>query len=111
MKLSKSTFIRRHPCEKSLYQHKHHYSLNDPTPPPHQAVFGQGTNIGVLAQRLFSNGADASPEKHFKRIESVRKTLDFMNKDESTIYEATLLFNDVFASLDIIAKDHEGWKA
>jgi hypothetical protein len=110
-RLSKSTFIRGLQCEKSLYLYKHHYSLKDPTPPSLQSVFDQGTNIGLLAQELFPNGADASPENHFKMVESVEKTLKFITQGESIIYEATFLYNDVLAALDILVKDHEGWKA
>ena len=110
-RLSKSTFIRGLQCEKSLYLYKHHYRLKDPTPSSLQAVFDQGTNIGVLAQQLFPEGADASPENHFKMVESVGKTLDFINQGESIIYEATFLYNDVLAALDILVKDEKGWKA
>ena len=110
-RLSKSTFIRGLQCEKSLYLYKHHYRLKDPTTSSLQAVFDQGTNIGLLAQELFPNGADASPENHFKMVESVRKTQDFISQGESIIYEATFLFNNVLAALDILVKDEEGWKA
>jgi len=110
-RLSKSTFIRGLQCEKSLYLYKHHYRLKDPAPSSLQAVFDQGTNIGLLAQELFPNGADASPENHFKMVESVRKTLDFISQGESIIYEATFLYNNVLAALDILVKDQEGWKA
>lgn len=110
-RLSKSTFIRGLQCEKSLYLYKHHYRLKDPTPPSLQTVFDQGTNIGLLAQDLFPNGADASPENHFKMVESVGKTLKFITQGESIIYEATFLYNDVLAALDILVKDEQGWKA
>ena len=110
-RLSKSTFIRGLQCEKSLYLYKHHYRLKDPTPESLQAVFDQGTNIGVLAQTLFPNGADASPENHFKMIESVGKTQEFISQGKSIIYEATFLYNNVLAALDILVKDEEGWKA
>ena len=110
-KLSKSTFIRGLQCEKSLYLYKHHYRLKDPTPSSLQAVFDQGTNIGLLAQELFPNGADASPENHFKMVESVGKTLDFISQGESIIYEATFQYNNVLAALDILVKVEEGWKA
>ena len=109
--ISKSTFIRGLQCEKSLYLYKHHYKLKDPTPSSLQAVFDQGTNIGLLAQKLFINGVDASPENHFKMIESVKKTLEFINKGETIIYEAAFLFDDVLAALDILVKDEDGWKA
>ena len=111
MRLSKSTFIRGLQCEKSLYLYKHHYRLKDPTPSSLQAVFNQGTNIGLLAQELFPNGADASPENHFKMVESVEKTQDFISQGDSIIYEATFLYNNVLAALDILVKDEEGWKA
>lgn len=109
--LSKSTFIRGLQCEKSLYLYKHQYGLKDPTPASLQAVFDQGTSIGLLAQELFPNGVDASPESHFKMVDSVEKTVDFINKGETIIYEATFLYNDVLAALDILVKDEEGWKA
>ena len=111
MKLSKSTFIRGLQCEKSLYLYKHHYNLKDPSPTSLQEVFDQGTNIGLLAQQLFPDGLDASPENHLKMVESVEKTLDFINKGEPIIYEATFLYNEVLAALDILVKDEEGWKA
>ena len=110
-RLSKSTFIRGLQCEKSLYLYKHHYRLKDPTPSSLQAVFDQGTNIGLLAQKIFPNGADASPENHFKMVESVGKTLNLISKGESIIYEATFQYNNVLAALDILVKDEEGWKA
>ena len=75
--ISKSTFIRGLQCEKSLYLYKHHYELKDSTPSSLQTVFNQGNNIGILAQELFPNGADASPDNHFKMFESAGKTLDF----------------------------------
>ena len=110
-RLTKSTFIRGLQCEKSLYLYKHHYRLKDPTPSSLQAVFDQGTNVGLLAQELFPYGVDASPENHFKMVESVGKTQQFIVKGESIIYEATFLYNDVLAALDILVKDDEGWKA
>jgi hypothetical protein len=111
MRLSKSTFIRGLQCEKSLYFYKHHYRLKDPTPSSLKAVFDQGTNIGLLAQELFPYGADASPENHFKMVESVGKTLKFISQGESIIYEATFQYNNVLAALDILVKDEDGWKA
>lgn len=110
-RLSKSTFIRGLQCEKSLYLYKHHYRLKDSTPPLLQAVFDQGTNIRILAQELFPNGVDTSPESHFNMVESVEKTRDFIFQGQTIIYEATFLYNEVLAALDILVKDEEGWKA
>ena len=111
MRLSKSTFLRGLQCEKSLSLYKHHYNLKDLKSSSLQVVFDQGTNIGLLAQKLFPNGVDASSENHFKAIESVGKTLGFINEGNTVIYEATFLFNEVLAALDILVKDEAGWKA
>ena len=111
MRLSKSSFIRGLQCEKSLYLHKHDHNLKDLTSSSLQVIFDQGTNIGLLAQKLFPNGVDASPENNFKVIESVGKTLGFINEGNTVIYEATFLFDEVLAALDILVKDEDGWKA
>lgn len=110
-KLSKSTFIRGLQCEKSLYLYKKHYNLKDPISPSLQAVFDQGNQVGILAQDLFPGGVDASPSSHFKMMESVIKTKQFLDNGESIIYEATFTYNEVLAALDILVKDDEGWKA
>ena len=110
-KLSKSTFIRGLQCEKSLYLYKKHYKLKDPTLPKLQAIFDQGNEIGVLAQSLFPGGVDASPSSHFRMMESVIKTKEFLENGESIIYEATFTYNEVLVALDLLVKDKDGWKA
>ncbi|MFC2148760.1 DUF2779 domain-containing protein [Bacteroidota bacterium] len=109
--LSKSTFIRGLQCEKSLYLYKHHYDLKDEITQQLQAIFDQGNAVGLLAQELFPEGVDASPEDHFKIQESVLKTQDYLDKEESIIYEATFQYNGVLAALDILVKEEDGWKA
>ncbi|MCB0748677.1 MAG: DUF2779 domain-containing protein, partial [Ignavibacteriae bacterium] len=109
--LTKSTFIRGLQCEKSLYLYKHNYNLKDETPAQLQAIFNQGTHVGLLAQELFPNGVDASPPDHFKMQESVFKTENFIANGETIIYEATFQYNSVLAALDILVKEADGWKA
>lgn len=109
--LSKSTYIRGLQCEKSLYLYKHNYNLRDGISSQLQAIFNQGTNVGILSQRLFPNGVDATPSDHFKIQESVLKTKEFIDNGESIIYEATFQYNGVLVALDILVKDEEGWKA
>ncbi|WP_372744141.1 hypothetical protein [Lutibacter sp.] len=74
--LSKSTFIRGLQCEISLYLYKNNYNLRDETSPQLQAIFNQGTNVGLLAQGLFPGGVDASPENYYEKAKSVLKTLE-----------------------------------
>ena len=70
-----------------------------------------GNQIGVLAQSLFPGGVDASPYSHFRMMESVIKTKEFLENGESVIYEATFTYNEVLVALDILVKDKDGWKA
>lgn len=109
--LSKSTFLRGIQCEKSLYLYKHFYNLKDPITPQQQAIFSQGTNVGLLAQDLFPGGVDASPESIFNFQQSVKDTILYLNQGETIIYEAAFQFDGVLAALDILVKEEDGWKA
>lgn len=109
--LSKSTFIKGLQCEKLLYLYNNFYHLRDEIKPQQQAIFNQGNEVGILAQSLFPNGVDASPEKYFEIQESVLKTREFIENNENIIYEATFEYNGVLSALDILVKDRDGWKA
>ncbi len=109
--LSKSTFLRGIQCEKSLYLYKHFYNLKDKITPQQEAIFKQGSNVGVLAQDLFSGGIDASPESYFNFQQSVLDTILYLEEGETIIYEAAFQYDGVLAALDILVKEKDGWKA
>lgn len=109
--LSKSTFVRGLQCEKSLYLHKNNFNLKDTPSISLKTIFEQGTSIGSLAQHLFPNGVDASTKSYININDSVKKTFDFINQGETTIYEATFIYDNVLAALDILVKKEDGWHA
>ena len=109
--LSKSTFLRGLQCQKSLYLYKNFYTLKDKITPQQEAIFRQGSNVGVLAQGLFPGGTDASPESIFNFQQSVLDTILYIDEGETIVYEAAFQFNGVLAALDILVKDKDGWKA
>lgn len=109
--LSKSTFIRGANCTKSLYLNKHHRELRDKLSSQQEAIFEQGTNVGILAQELFPGGIDCSPEDAFNYQKSVLITKQEIDNGATIIYEAVFQFNGVLAALDILIKDDDGWKA
>ncbi len=109
--LSKSTFLRGLQCEKSLYLYKHFYNLKDKITPQQEAIFKQGSNVGVLAQDLFPGGVDASPESIYNFKQSVLDTTLYLDEGETNIYEAAFQFDRVLAALDILVKEKDGWKA
>jgi len=109
--LSKSTYLRGLKCEKALYLYKHFYNLKDPVTSQQEAIFSQGTNVGILAQSLFSGGVDASPKSVFNFQQSVLDTILYLEDGERIIYEAAFQYKGVLAALDILVRDEEGWKA
>lgn len=109
--LSKSTFIRGIQCHKSLYLYQNEKKLRDPVSDQHQAIFDQGTNVGLLAQKLFTGCIDCSPENFWNSQESVVKTKAAIEAGHTIIYEAAFQYDGVLALLDILVKDNEGWKA
>jgi len=61
-------------CHKSLYLHKYHPELRDKLTAQQEAIFTQGTNVGLLAQQLFPGGVDVSPESYFDFSKSIANT-------------------------------------
>jgi hypothetical protein len=109
--LSKSTFIRSLQCEKSLFLYKYHYDQRDVIPASRQAIFRRGTDIGILAQKLFPGGVDASPPKYNDYQVAVDTTARLIIEGVKIIYEAAFCFNDVYAAIDILVNENGIWKA
>lgn len=107
--LSKSTFIRGWQCLKSLYLYKNFIHLRDPLSAEKQAVFSRGSNVGVLARRLFPRGKDATvPRKYPAQVERTRQLMD---AGAEVIYEAAFQYQQVLAVMDIIVKKEGRWYA
>jgi len=109
--LSKSTYMRGLKCHKTLYLNKHHDELRDEPSAQLEAIFAQGTNVGLLAQQLFPGGVDMSPESFYDFTPSIAGTKKAIADGESIIYEAAFLFDEILCAIDILVKDEEGWKA
>lgn len=107
--LSKSTFIRGVQCLRSLYLYKKRYFLRDSLSQEQQAVFSRGTNIGILARRLFPGGKDATPASPFLYARSVALTADWIANGERIIYEAAFQHEKILVMMDILIHTPEGW--
>ena len=108
--LSKSSFIRGVQCEKHLYLYKYHYTEMDQLSEMQKAIFKRGTDVGKLAQQLFSGGIDASPNSQFEYDKAVKLTNKLLNDKQKIIYEASFNFNDVLAVADIVVNEKSGLK-
>ncbi len=109
--LSKSTFMRSCQCLKSLYLHKYQPDLRDEISESQEAIFVRGTNVGLLAQKLFPNGVDASPATPYEYQKSVEKTTQLIKSGTEIIYEAAFQFEGVLCAIDILVKQNGIWKA
>lgn len=109
--LSKSTFLRGLQCIKSLYLYKYFIQKRDAVSTEQQAIFNRGNNVGLLAQKLFPGGVDATPAKRSNNIEAVEKTKKLIESGVEVIYEAAFQHNQVLAILDILVKKDNEWYA
>lgn len=109
--LSKSTFLRGLQCSKSLYLYKNFIQLRDAVSPEQKAIFNRGNNVGVLAQKLFPGGTDATPAKRSDNIAAVTLTKQLIESGVEVIYEASFQHEQVLVILDILVKKDNEWYA
>lgn len=74
-------------------------------------MFDRGTNVGLLAQQLFPDGVDASPENYFEYQQSVGLTRELIAAGQTVIYEAAFMHEGVLAAVDILVREDGMWKA
>jgi hypothetical protein len=112
--LSKSTFMRALQCEKSLWLYRNRFDLQDEVPSGLQAIFDQGSNVGVLAQQLFPGGIDLSPEHLGNGIpvfgKAIARTAEAIRNGAQVLYEAAVVHEGVLVAVDILVRDGTGWK-
>jgi hypothetical protein len=109
--LSKSTFLRGLQCAKSLYLYKNFIQTRDSVSAEQQAIFNRGNNVGVLAQKLFPGGIDATPAKRSNNIAAVENTQKLIESGAEVIYEAAFQHEQVLAILDVLVKKDGKWYA
>ena len=108
--LSKSRFVSGIQCDKKLWFDFYRKELKPEIDDQTQAVFDLGHRIGILAQEMFPNGKDATPEDYSNLQPSIENTKKWISEKVETIYEATFTANNAFCMLDILhRKDDEVW--
>ena len=103
--LSKSTFLRGLQCSKSLYLYKNFIQLRDSISPEQKAVFNRGNSVGLLAQKLFPDGTDATPIKRSDNLAAVAHTKQLIDNGVEVIYEAAFQHRQVLVILDVLVKN------
>lgn len=105
--LSKSRFISGIQCDKKLWFDFYRKDLKLPTDEQTQAVFDLGHRIGILAQNMFPNGKDATPEDYSNLKPSIENTQKWISEKIETIYEATFSSKNAFCMLDILHRNED----
>ena len=108
--LSKSRFVSGIQCDKKLWFDFYRKDLKPEIDDQTQAVFDLGHRIGTLAQQMFPNGKDATPENYSNLKPSIKNTKKWISEKVETIYEATFSGKNAFCMLDILHRnDDEVW--
>jgi hypothetical protein len=109
--ISKSTFVKGCQCTKAFWLNKFRRDLKQQVSTSQQAIFDQGSNVGLLARELFPGGTDVSPATPFDYAKSIAETYAAINDGKTIIYESAFQFNRVLAALDILVSENDGWVA
>ena len=101
-------------CKKRLYLHKFgkRFGISkDEVSAQQEAIFSTGTNVGELAQQIFPNGVDCTPDSYYDFHPSIEKTSELVSAKSPVIYEAAFQFDQVLVALDILVLKDDGWHA
>lgn len=109
--ISKSAFIKSEQCLKHFYLYKNHPYLRDNISKEKQLIFKRGNDVGVFAQQLFPNGIDVTVGEKRDQQLFAQKTKELIEKGETTIYEATFIFDNLLVMVDILHKQDNQWIA
>ncbi len=97
--ISKSKYIAGLQCGKLLWIH---YNAKEQLPPEDeatQAVFDQGHEVGLLAQKLFPGGLAVSGSVPLE--ESIRETRRLL-EERKPLFEAAFSFDGTYARADVL---------
>ena len=106
--LSKTLYIKGCQCHKALWLKKYRPELADEISADQQALFDSGTDVGILAQKLFPGGVNI-PYDGLSKVEQVAQTATAIAQGAKTLYEASFTHDEIFFKADIMDLTPEGW--
>ncbi|MFP6665035.1 MAG: DUF2779 domain-containing protein [Deltaproteobacteria bacterium] len=107
--LSKSRFIYGRQCHKHLWWRCHDPKSPELVPDPsRRALFARGHRVGAEACRHIPGGFQV-PFDGRQRKRSVAATAKAIAEGVEILYEAGFEHEGVFAAIDILVKEGEGW--
>ena len=107
--LSKSLILKGLQCQKALWLTKNPPDFDFPPQPDLEAKFRAGTEVGILAQKLFPGGIEV-PYEGLSFPGQLARTKELIASGVNIIYEASFSFSAVFVKVDILVRDTDGEK-
>ena len=102
--LSKSKYLAGLQCLKRLYLQCYQPELAGEVDEQQQALFDQGTEVGLFAQKVFPSGVLLS-EDHRHHREAVSRTRQLIeDKSIPALFEAAFTFEDIYIRVDILER-------
>jgi hypothetical protein len=108
-KLTKTSFVKGNQCLKYLYLDKHKKQEKTPISKAKQEIFNQGHTFEELVRnKEFPNGINIKDKVgNFAYFNSYTSHL-INSTNKQTIYEATIIEEDVLVMCDILVKNEDG---
>lgn len=100
MYLSKSKYTLGLQCEKILWLDKYKKEVKEEI--NNEAVLDNGTDIGILAQKLFPNYKVVEFNKDLSKM--IEDTKNYLKEENINLCEASFSYNNNFCSVDILKK-------
>ena len=102
--LSKSKYLAGLQCLKRLYLQCYHPELAGEVDEQQQALFDQGTEVGLFAQRVFPSGVLLSEDyrHHREAVSHTRQLIE--DKSIPALFEAAFTFEDIYIRVDILER-------
>lgn len=108
-RLSKSRFTSGLQCHRQLWWRVHEPGAPELVPSPaQQAIFDRGTRVGEVARDHVPGGrlVDLPHDAFGLRVARTRRLLD---QGAPAVYEASFFADDVYAAIDILKREREGF--
>lgn len=98
-------------CAKRVWLNKNLPKERDAQTAFQTRIFQQGTDVGLLAQKLFPGGMNAEPENYYSFQKSVADTMRYIRSGHQIIYEAAFQYEGILCALDLLIKVNSKWYA
>lgn len=107
--LSKSEYKLGLTCPKELWLSRHEPGAQAPPSTTAQRRMRIGTEVGQLAKKRFPNG-QTIPVWELSNEQAAVRTLEMMATGIETIFEATFIFGELVARIDVLQREADGWR-